>query len=143
MSTMNVHPLDRTQANHTPALERLAKFQAELERIDNGYQRFFKKLGGKPHIKARHKFKSITLKQTGYKLTNNRIVITFRKWDKGKWRYDKVAYTFHKHRQWHGTISRITIKRDACGNYYLCIITTIRILNLCPQQVKALGRTSV
>ena len=80
--------------------------------------------GGKPHIKPRHKFKSITLKQTGYKLMNNRITLSFRKWNKGKWRFDKVPYTFHKHRQWHGTISRITIKRDNCGNYWLCIITT-------------------
>ena len=99
--------------------------QAELERIDNAYQRFFNRLGGKPHIKPRHKFKSITLKQTGFKLTNNRITLTFRKWDKGKWRFDKVPYTFHKHRQWKpGTISRITIKRDNCGDYWLCITTT-------------------
>ena len=32
--------------------------QQELKRIDTAYQRFFKKLGGKPRIKPRHKFKS-------------------------------------------------------------------------------------
>ena len=73
--------------------------------------RFFKKLGGRPKIKKRHKFKSITLKQTGWELKNNRITLNFRKWERGKWRYDRVPYTFHKHRQWHGCIRRITQAR--------------------------------
>ena len=130
--------LKRTTHPHWNALPSQA-IQAELERIDNAYQRFFKKLGGKPHIKPRHKFKSITLKQTGYKLINNRITLTFRKWDNGKWRYDKVPYTFHKHRQWHGKVNRITIKRDACGNYYLCIITTYTDFKPLPATGKSVG----
>ena len=85
--------------------------------------RFFKKLGGRPKIKKRHKFRSFTLKQAGWSLKDNRMTLTFRKWDNGKWRYDKVAYTFHKHREFYGNISRITIKRDACGDYWLYILT--------------------
>ena len=97
--------------------------QEELKRIHLAYERFFKKLGGRPKIKKRHKFKSLTLKQAGWSLKDNRITITFRKWKNGKWRYDKVAYTFHKHREFYGTISRITIKRDNCGDYWLYLIT--------------------
>ncbi len=109
--------------------------QAELERIDNAYQRFFNKRGGNPHIKPEHKFKSITLKQTGFKL----LTLTFRQWDKGKWRFHKVPYTFHKHRQWHGTISTLTIKRDACGNYWLYIITDDTDFSPLPTTGKSVG----
>ena len=82
---------------------------------------------------------TMTLKQTGYKLTNNRITLTFRKWDKGKWRFDKVPYTFHKHRQWHGTIRRITIKRDACGDYWICITTTYTDFRPLPTTGQSVG----
>ena len=134
----HVKELKRTTHPHWKSLPSQA-IQAELERIDNAYQRFFKKLGGKPHIKPRHKFKSITLKQTGYKLTNNRITLSFCKWDKGKWRFDRVPYTFHKHRQWHGKVRRITIKRDACGNYWLCILTTYTDFKPLPATGKSVG----
>ena len=119
----HVTALKRTTHPHWNALPSQA-IQEELKRIDRAYDRFFKKLGGRPKIKKRHKFKSITFPgPSGWALKNNRITLTFRKWDNGKWRYDRVPYTFHKHRQWHGTINRITIKRDACGDYWLYIIT--------------------
>lgn len=114
--------LKRTTHPHWNALPSQA-MQEELKRIHLAYERFFKKLGGRPKIKKRHKFKSLTLKQAGWSLKDNRLTLNFRKWGKGKWRYDKVPYTFHKHRQWHGNISRITIKRDACGDYWLYVIT--------------------
>ena len=47
--------------------------QQELMRIDNAYQRFFDKLGGRPHIKPRHKFKSITYPgPSGWEIEGNR-----------------------------------------------------------------------
>ena len=80
--------LKRTTHPHWKALPSQA-IQQELKRIDKAYQRFFNKLGGRPHIKPRHKFKSITFPgQSGWKLKNNRITLNFRKWEKGKWRYD-------------------------------------------------------
>ena len=114
--------LKRTTYPHWNALPSQA-IQEELKRIHLAYDRFFKKLGGRPKIKKRHKFKSFTLKQTGWSLKDNRITLTFRKWDNSKWRYDKVPYTFHKHREYQGNIRRITIKRDSCGGYWLYIIT--------------------
>ncbi len=99
--------------------------QEELRRIDAAYVRFFKKLGGKPRIKPRHKFKSVTFPgPSGWKLTENRMTVTFRKYDNGKWKLDRVPYTFFKHRAWKGNqIRRVTLKRDACGDYFLCITT--------------------
>ncbi|MDE0465452.1 MAG: transposase [Candidatus Poribacteria bacterium] len=116
--------LKRTTHPHWNALPSQA-IQEELRRIDTAYVRFFKRLGGRPKIKKQHKFKSITLKQTGWSLKNNRITLSFRKWNPKthKWQFDKVPYTFHKHREFHGTIKRITIKRDNCGDYWLYLIT--------------------
>ena len=57
-----------------------------------------------------------------------------------KWRFDRVPYTFHKHRQWKpGTISYITIKRDVCGNYWLCITTTYTDFKPLPTTGKSVG----
>ena len=114
--------LKRTTHPHWHALPSQA-IQEELKRIHLAYERFFKKLGGRPKIKKRHRFKSLTLKQAGWTLKDNRLTLNFRKWNKGKWRHDKVAYTFHKQREFHGNISRITIKRDNCGDYWLYITT--------------------
>ena len=119
---LHVTDLKRTTHPHWNALPSQA-IQEELRRIHLAYDRFFKKLGGRPKIKRKHKFKSFTLKQAGWTLKDNRLTLNFRKWEKGKWRHDKVAYTFHKHREFEGNIRRITIKRDNCGDYWLYIIT--------------------
>ena len=129
----------RTTHPHWNALPSQA-MQEELKRIDIAYDRFFNKLGGRPHIKKRHKFKSITFPgESGWDLKNNRITLTFRKWEKGKWRYDRVAYTFHKHRQWHGCIRRITLKRDAYGDYWLYVITDYRDMKRLPTTGQSVG----
>ena len=141
-NAMSAHLTDlkRTTHPHWNALPSQA-IQEELKRIDAAYVRFFKKLGGRPKIKRKDKFKSITYPgQSGWSLKNNRITLTFRKWDKGKWRLDKVPYTFHKHRQWKpGTMSRITIKRDTCGNYWIYIITAYMGFKPLPTTGKSVG----
>ena len=124
-NAMSAHltELKQTTHLHWRALPSQA-IQSELKRIDAAYQRFFKKLGGRPHIKPRHKFKSITFPgHSGWKIEDNRITITFGKFELGKWKPDRVPYTFFKHREFHGTLARITIKRDNCGDYWLCITT--------------------
>ena len=130
--------LKRTTHPHWNALPSQA-IQEELKRNHLAYVRFFKKIGGRPKIKKRPKFKSFTLKQTGWFLKDNRLILNFRKWEKGKWRYDKVPYTFHKHRGFHGNISRITIKRDACGDYWLYILTDFVETKPLPTTGKSVG----
>ncbi len=144
---MSAHLTDLKQTTHPHwnALPSQA-IQEELKRIHLAYDSFFKKLGGRPHIKKRHKFKSITYPgEAGWSLKNNRITLTFRKWNPKtrKWQFDKVPYTFHKHRQWHGTISTITIKRDACGDYWLYITTTYTDLKPLPTTGESVGADNV
>ena len=133
--------LKRTTHPHWKALPSQA-VQQELMRIDKAYDRFFKKLGGRPKIKKCHKFKSITYPgSAGWHLKNNRIMITFRKWnpDTCKWQFDRVAFTFFKHREWHGSIRYITIKRDNCGDYWLCITTDYTDMQRLPTTGKSVG----
>ena len=83
--------------------------QDVLERLDTGYQRFFKCLAKRPpkYKKARQR-KSFTLKQTGYKLLDdNQIQISGR------------IYKFVKHRPMNGDIKTLTVKRDAAGRLWL------------------------
>ncbi len=137
----HVKELKRTTHPHWNALPSQA-IQEELKRIHLAYDRFFKKLGGKPKRKPKHKFKSITFPgHAGWSLKNNRITLTFRKWnpDTRKWQYDRVPYTFHKHHQWHGILSRITIKRDSCGDYWLYLITTYTDFKPLPATGQSVG----
>ena len=115
--------LKATTHPHWQALPSQA-MQEELKRIHVAYEHFFNKLGGKPKCKPRHKFKSVTFPgPSGWKIAENRITVTLRKWGVGKWKRDPVPYTFFKHRDWHGKIKRVTLKRDACNDYWLCITT--------------------
>ena len=131
--------LKRTTHPHWKALPSQA-IQEELKRIDTAYQRFFNKLGGRPRIKSKHIFKSCTFPgHSGWKLQDNRITITFRKYANGKWNRDCVPYTFFRHREWHGNISHITIKRDSCGDYWLCITTDFVDTEPLPTTCKSVG----
>ena len=133
--------LKKTTHPHWKCLPSQA-IQCELKRIDTAYQRFFNKLGGRPHIKPKHKFRSITFPSlAGLKIENNHITITFREWDidKSKWKFKRVTYSFHKHRDWKGEIKRITIKRDKCGDYWLCITTDATATEILPTTGKSVG----
>ena len=117
--------LKKTTHPHWKSLPSQA-IQCELKRIHKAYQRFFNKLGGRPNIKPKHKFKSITFPgEAGWVIENNYIRITLREWcvDTRKWQRKPTPFTFHKHREWVGEIQQITIKRDTCGDYWLCITT--------------------
>ncbi len=65
---------------------------------------------GRPKIKPRHKYNSMTFTQAGYKLEGNRIKINC----------IDTWFSYHKHREIKGTIKTITIKRDRCGDYWIC-----------------------
>jgi putative transposase len=83
--------------------------QDVLERLDTGYQRFFKRLAKRPpkYKKVRQR-KSFTLKQAGWKLLDgNKIQISGR------------SYKFVKHRPMGGDIKTLTVKRDAAGRLWL------------------------
>jgi putative transposase len=86
------------------------------ERIDRAYKLFFQnhKKGirsAPPNFKRRSKYKSFTLKQTGYKLLkSNQIKI------------GKIVYRYFKSRDIEGEVKRLTVKRDRLGDIYLFFV---------------------
>ena len=86
------------------------------ERVDRAYQLFFNNLKRKircapPSFKKRRKYKSFTLKQTGYKLL-----------DGNKIQIGKKQYKFFKSRDIVGKIKTVTIKRNTLGDVYIYIV---------------------
>ena len=67
---------------------------------------------GRPKIKPQHKYTSMTFTQAGYTLQGDRIKINC----------IATEFSFHKHREIKENvlIKTITIKRDRCGDYWIC-----------------------
>ena len=114
--------------NHISKLKRTSRFahwnqlpsqsiQDVATRIDKGYRAMFEarvsgKKWGRPRFKPRRKYKSSTLLQAGWELLpGNRI------------RIRKRIYFYFKSRDVLGNPKRCTIKRDAVGDVYICILT--------------------
>ena len=85
------------------------------DRIEKAYQLFFKhhKKGVRPpNFRKRIKYRSFTLKQTGYKfLKGNQLKI------------GKRIYRFWKSREIKGKIKTVTIKRNPLGELFMFVVT--------------------
>lgn len=119
---LNVYQLQK----HITKLKKRPKFsewnelgsqaiQDVIQRIERGYQLFFKKVNKRPPtFKKIKKYKSFTLKQAGYKLYgDNRIQI------------NGVIYKYFKSREIEGSVKTITIKRDSIGDIYIFIVCDV------------------
>jgi len=83
------------------------------ERIDKSYKQFFRNLKKHrpPKFRSKKMYKSITFKQTGFKLLeDNRIKIG-----------DKT-YKYWKSRDFQGDIKRLIVKKDALGDFYIFLL---------------------
>lgn len=114
--------------NHLAKLKKISRFaymndlgsqavQEVAQRIDRAYKLFFRNLKHKirtapPSFKKVSKYKSFTLKQSGYKYTgkDNNIIIR------------KQKYRFFKSREVEGRIKQLTVKRDTLGDIYIYFI---------------------
>lgn len=89
--------------------------QDVVQRIDKADQLFFKhsKRGVRPpNFKKNRKYKSLTLKQAGYKfLKDNQLKI------------GKKVYRFWKSREIEGKIKTVTIKRNPLGELFIFVVT--------------------
>lgn len=89
-----------------------------IQRIDRAYQLFFKhhKKGVRPpNFRKRIKYKSITLKQAGYRfLEGNQLKI------------GKRLFKFWKSREIEGKIKTITIKRNPLGEIFIFVVTDFK-----------------
>lgn len=86
------------------------------DRIDRAYHLFYRNLKAKiktapPSLKKIAKYKSFTLKQTGWKIINENTIVI-----------NKQHYHYFNSRPIEGTIKNITIKRDTLGDIYIYFI---------------------
>ena len=84
------------------------------ERVDLAYQAFFRrvKLGeepGFPRFKGKGLYDSFTFKQSGFKLTGDKLTLS---------KIGDVAIKLH--RPICATVKTLTIQRDSVGNFYAC-----------------------
>jgi len=138
--SLNVNALMK----HLTKLKRLPKYaywndvgsqaiQDIAQRIDKAYKLFFRnhKHGIKsspPSFKKVKKYKSYTLKQSGYKLyPDNRIKIS------GK------MYKYHKSRNIEGTVKTVTVKRDSLGDIYIYVVCETSKNEVLPRTGKSVG----
>jgi putative transposase len=107
--------------------------QDVTERIERAYKLFFSNLKRKvkcspPHFKKRRKYKSYTLKQSGYKFVGgNEIKIGGR------------FYKFHKSREIDGNVKTVTVKRDSVGDMYIFVVTDYNAPQVIPHTGKSVG----
>ena len=108
--------------------------QDVVERIERSYKAFFdhvkqKRFGRKrpPHFRKRRDYRSFTLKQTGYRLHGDVIIIMGRK------------YKYHKSRETGGNIKTVTVKKKPTGKWFIYIVTDEIEFKALPRTGKAVG----
>ncbi|MBM3210626.1 transposase [Candidatus Poribacteria bacterium] len=127
-----------TKLKHLPAYKHWYTLNSQsiqdvVDRIDRAYTIFFQNIkrgfkANPPNFKRPFRYKSFTLKQTGYKLvSNNKIQI------------GKKTYKFFKSRKIEGNIKTITIKRDELGDLYLFILTDMEETREAPRTGEIVG----
>ena len=98
--------------------------QEVTDRLYKSYERFFnaRKNGekyGLPGFRKVRKYKSFTLKQTGYKLLpDNEVMICGQK------------YKYFKSREIEGKIKTLTVKRDSVNDLWLCFSVEAKVSNV-------------
>ena len=111
-----------------------------LERLDEGYQRFFKKIAKRPpRFRSFRSPYSFTMCPSGYKFAAPVAG------DKGFGIYtDRVTimgktYRFNLSRPLFGNIKTVTIKEDSLGDFYMSVVTDHRQCHLKPMTGNAAG----
>ena len=100
--------LRRTRFQHWLLVDSQA-VQATTDRLYRGWGAFFKKeIKRPPTFRKRTKYKSFTLKQSGWKLIAP-----------GKLRIQGRTYRIHQSREVLGTIKTVTISRDTTGRHFV------------------------
>ncbi|MBQ0141665.1 MAG: transposase [Prevotellaceae bacterium] len=98
--------------------------QQICERIDEGYVKFFKRENKRPpQFRGARKYKSVTMKSSGYTFNGNELIINAL----------KLRLKFHMSRPIDGKVQQVCVKRDAQGDFW--IIVSVRKENA-PSRVK-------
>ena len=91
------------------------------DRIDRAYNLFWRNLEHKikcspPNFKKVRRYKSFTLKQTGWKLNEEAGIIVI----------GKKPYRYFQSRKIEGKVKTVTIKRDAVGDIYIYLVCDVQ-----------------
>ena len=114
---------------------------AVIIRLHIAWERFFNIAGvGRPKYKKRHKYRSAKF-QTGYKLEDGSVRLSFKVWDESSQRlkFDKRWFSFHHHRDWTGNVRYIQILRDSVGTYWLYVLTDDTSKEVLPATGESVG----
>tara|TARA_Y100000034_G_C6899089_1_gene415209 strand:+ start:1757 stop:2923 length:1167 start_codon:yes stop_codon:yes gene_type:complete len=99
------------------------------ERIDKGYKKFFRHENKhSPTFKSKRKYKSFTLRQTGYKFFGKNGI-----------RISEWKFKFFKSRNIPDNIKTITIKRDKIGDLYIFVACEVDENEILPKTGKTAG----
>ena len=130
---------------HLTKLKNLSKFgylleygsqavQDVAERINRAFELFFGNLKRKvrcspPKFKKVRRYKSFTLKQTGWKLDEDNHTLTI----------NGQSYRFFQSRRISGKVKTVTIKRDNLGDIYVYIVTDAKEFEVETRTGKSVG----
>ena len=108
--------------------------QDVTDRIDRAYNLFWSNLKRKkkcspPKFRKVRRYKSLTLKQAGWKLDEA----------KGKIRIGKKWYGYFQSRKIEGKIKTVTIKRDRVGDIYIYLVCDVQSEIVKPRTGKSVG----
>ena len=104
------------------------------ERIDRGYKLFWRNLKNKkktapPKFRKIRKYKSITFKQTGWKLDEGHSTIYIQ----------KQKYRYARSRDIDGKIKTVTVKRDTLGDLYIYLVCELADKEIKPRTGNSVG----
>ena len=104
------------------------------ERIDHGYKLFWSNLKHKkktapPKFRKIRKYKSITFKQTGWKLDEEHSLIYIQ----------KQKYRYARSRDIDGKIKTVTVKRDPLGDLYIYLVCELSDKEIKSRTGKSVG----
>jgi putative transposase len=105
--------------------------QQITQKIEKGYKMFFQKQAKRaPGFRGRHKYKSITFKDSGWCLNGNEFIINS----------IGLRLRFFKSRDIAGNIKTVTLKKDAAGDLWLCF--SLDDVKSDPKIIPMTGRTA-
>ena len=130
---------------HLTKLKNISKFsylleigsqavQDVAERIGRAYNLFFRNLKRKircspPGFKKVKRYKSFTLKQSGWKLDESTYTLTV----------NGQSYRYFQSRRISGKIKTVTIKRDSLGDIYVYLVTDAEVFEVITRTGKKVG----
>ena len=119
---------------------------AVIIRLHLAWEKFFEWLKkgrrgrrvGPPKFKRKGRYRSAKF-QTGYKLTQGSVRISFKECDVEKQKLVFVPRNilYHHHRDWEGKVRYIQIRRDAAGTLWLYVVTD----SICKKVLPATGES--